>query len=581
MLVTKESLTSSVKALNSRILAVDTETTGLDPYTSSLRLLQISDGTTTLVFDLFKLRRTDVADALRPLFENKKIIKVFHNAKFDLKFIWRHLDIRVEGIFDSYLASQLIECGVHQASGYHGLAQCLERYCGITISKDEQKSDWSGQLTDEQIAYAEKDVEVLLPLRDAMVKKLYEMDLARVAKIEFECVLPVVWMEMSGIYLDMKDWIALAERHQEKANALYEEIVTELAPHIPQQTLFGLPNINLGSVQQVKHYLTLAGVPMPESTREFELKDLVPKYPIVGKYIDWKRHTKASTSFGEGYREFINPVTNRIHSQFNQMGTITGRFSCSQPNTNQIPADNEHRNCFKAEGKNTLVSCDVSQAELRLLAELSDDPVATQAFNGTADYHRIMASNVFNKDPEDVTDSERTFAKRLSFGLVYGISPGKFALQCGISENKARSIMNGYFKSVPQQKKWIDAQKHQVLRTRQSRTVAGRITKYDFDIMDGKSTSKAQRNATNSPLQGSVGDIIKLAMRLFYNSVSDKLNEVKLVNVVHDQIDIEVPEDKAQFYGELLQQCMLDACHTFVKNVQMKVDMKISKLWAK
>lgn len=579
---TAEELRNSISKINlGSPIGVDIETTGLDPYFADIRTIQIATKDEVYVIDLFAIKPVIAGELLRPIFTDPKTIKILHNAKFDLKFIKHQLNIDVDPIFDSYIASLVLEAGVSQKKGFHGLEQTVSRYCGIDISKEQQRSDWSGELTAEQVEYAAKDAEVLLPLREEMIKHIVRLQLVQVAKLEFDAVLPVVWLELCGFYLNTDAWMKNAEENIAKAQPHAEAIFKELEPYIKQQSLFNDAPVNLDSTVQVREYFKLAGVPMPTSTKEFMLRPLAEKYPIVNHLLEYRGYWKAGKDFGAKWLECVNPKTGRIHPSFMSIGAETGRMSCSHPNIQQCPADKATRNCFQAEEGNTLVSLDYSQIELRILAELAKDKNAIEAFKSGVDFHAAMASKAFHISIDKVTSEERSFAKRLNFGIPYGIGASRFAMQSGIQQTEAQLIMNNFFQAVPQEKRWLDYQKYAILKNRYTRSMSGRMARYEFDDADPAQRSQAQRNACNFPIQATSADILKRALRLAYERTKEYHNIVKMVNVVHDELNFEIKEDRAGSLATIIHKAMVDAGEEFLKLVPVKVDTKISRYWEK
>lgn len=574
-------------------LGLDTETTGLDPLLSKIRLIQISSGVETLVIDVFKVGKDAVSSTLRPILESKDILKVLHNAKFDLKFIKHHLAIDVERIVDTMMASILLQGGITptewsdekqkkvKIKGFHGLGQVSERYLGIKVDKEEQLSDWSGSLTKKQIEYAAKDAEVMLPLCDALIVKLRENKLTRCAKLEFEAVLPTAWLELCGFYLDFDQWLKVAEANRDKSYEVEEEICKELSAVIEQGSLFSEASINLNSPVQVQKYFKAYGIPMPDSTREFFLTPLQDKYPLIKKFIEYKGLSKAYSAFGPNYEKFINPVSGRIHADFMQGGTGTGRYATSGPNLAQIPADHDHRNCFKAEKGNKLIVSDFSQEELRLLAEFSGDKAFRQAFVDGDDFHKATAAQIFNISLDKVSKSDRDLAKRMNFLLTYGGGAERFALSAGIPVIEAERIMQTYFRTFKSVDKYLKYQQFQVVQSRKARSVSGRLGKYDFDFNDWKSKSHAQREAANFPMQASGADILKRAIRIFYDVAKPYQPHVKLVNLIHDEIIVESPADLVEEMTEKLESAMKQSWYESIHNVDIKVDTTIMDYWQK
>ena len=241
-----------------------------------------------------------------------------------------------------------------------------------------------------------------------------------------------------------------------KAQARYaDELQDMLSAGVAQASLFGRPEINLDSQQQVTDALVGLGVPVPETTRAWQLQPLAEQYPVVAKLLEYRGVAKAASSFGENILEFIEPKTGRIHADFRQIGAPTGRFSCSNPNLQQIPHEEEYRRCFRAPEGRKLVIADYSQIELRILADFSEDKNFIDAFVSGADFHAATAAQVFGIKAEDVTPDQRSFAKRLNFGVVYGIGASRFAMMTGLSQTDAENTMRRYFATYPRMDEWL------------------------------------------------------------------------------------------------------------------------------
>lgn len=557
---------------NSEILGTDTEGTGLDSYTDKLRLVQLSDGSQTMVIDVFKTGREATARFLKPILENPERRKTLHNAKFDTGFFKNQLDIDIENVYCSFLASVLIRAGEKfekgEQKGYHGLEQCAKRICDIDVSKDEQLSDWSGVLSESQLQYAAKDAEVLLPLREGQIDILKKEKLTRVAKLEFDAILPVAWQELSGFYLDIDEWTSLADQHKIKADEAARRILKELEPHIEQGSLFEDITINLDSHQQIQKYFRLAGVPMPDSTKEFFLTPLTNDYPIVQWLLDYRGHNKAYGTFGDSFREFINPVTGRIHCDVFQLGSITGRMSAYNPNLSQIPADKEHRGCFKAQEGSSIVSFDFSQEELRILADYSQDKKFIELFHAGEDFHTVTASRVFKKPLESITEEERYLSKRISFGAAYCAGPGKLSMIANIPFHEAQMIIRQYFDTFKGVKRWMDYQKVMVIDTKSARSMSGRMAKYDhLDLTDREQKAQMERYSVNFPIQATGADILKLALRKVYEVCKPYGKDIKLVNVVHDELDLEIKDELIPEVTPKIKAAMIEAGEYFVQSV--------------
>ena len=565
-------------------LGFDTETTELDPYKGELRLVQLSNGKSTYVIDVrpFSENGDSRSNAnlapLRDLLSLERPVKAAHNAKFDSKWVRHHLGCEIGGIYDTYLASQLIAAG--ESDRRHGLADVSQFFLGTELDKTEQVSDWSAaELSPSQIEYAARDAAIMVSLREKLHERIANDNLNEVAQIEFDCVMPIAEMELNGFYLDESRWREQLGKVRVAQEKVADELQDMLSAGVAQATLFGRAEINLDSQSQVTDALVNLGVPVPDTTRAWQLQPLAEKYPVVGKLLEYRAVQKSMTSFGENILEFIEPKTGRIHADFRQIGAPTGRFSCSNPNLQQIPHEEAYRRCFRAADGKKLVIADYSQIELRILADFSDDKNFINAFVSGEDFHTTTASQVFGVKPEDVSPDQRSFAKRLNFGIVYGVGASRFGLMTGLSQSEAENTMRKYFGTFVDLRSYLYKAGEDVLKNRTARTASGRTLRLRFDETDRQQVSSARRYGVNMPIQGTSADILKLALRLLHDSIRG--TSAKLVNIVHDEIIVECDAAEAEATADRLEKAMCAAGERYVKKVPVKVDAKIADEWAK
>ncbi|CAN5627468.1 bifunctional 3'-5' exonuclease/DNA polymerase [soil metagenome] len=565
-------------------LGFDVETTDLDPYRGDLRLMQLSDGKNTKVIDLkpFKARgdlRTSAELApLRELLASNKQTKIAHNAKFDTKWTRHHLGTEVGGVYDTYLASILIAAG--EGDRRHGLADVVQFFLGRTLDKSEQVSNWAAdELSHSQIEYAARDAAIMPEVREKLEERIATDGLKDVLKLENECVMPIAEMELNGFYLDPERWREQLGKVTKLQAAAADELQHMLSAGVAQASLFGRTEINLDSQAQVTDALVGLGVPVPNTTRAWELQPLAEQYPVVAKLLEYRGAAKSVGSFGENILEFIEPATGRIHADFRQIGAPTGRFSCSKPNLQQIPHEAEYRRCFRAPDGRQLVIADYSQIELRILADFSDDKNFIEAFESGQDFHSATAAQVFGIKAEDVTPDQRSFAKRLNFGVVYGIGASRFAMMTGLTQTDAENTLRKYFATYPKMDEWLRNQSKNVLTERSARTRSGRLARMSFDANDRASIGSAQRYAKNMPIQGTSADILKRALRLLHDDISG--SSAKLVNIVHDEIIVECNVAESENIAKTLESAMLRAGKEFVAKVPIKVDIHSADEWTK
>ncbi len=565
-------------------LGFDVETTELDPYKGDLRLVQLSNGENTKVIDLKPFReRGDVRTSpelapLRDLLASKKQTKIAHNAKFDTKWVRHHLGVEVGAVYDTYLASVLVGAG--EGDRRHGLADVVQFFLGRTLDKTEQVSDWgAAELTQSQVEYAAKDAAIMPEVRAKLQERISADGLDRVLQLENDCVVPVAEMELNGVYLDEGRWrdqLNIVTKQQAK---YADELQDMLSAGVAQASLFGRPEINLDSQAQVSDALVGLGIPVPDSTRAWVLQPLAEQYPVVAKLLEYRGVAKASQSFGENILEFIEPSTGRIHADFRQIGAPTGRFSCSNPNLQQIPHETEYRRCFLAPVGKKLVIADYSQIELRILADFSGDKNFIDAFVAGSDFHAATAAQVFGIKTEDVSADQRSFAKRLNFGVVYGIGAQRFAMMTGLTERQAEDTLRRYFSTYPKMDDWLRSAAKSVLTERTARTKSGRLARINFQPEERSSVGAAQRYAKNMPIQGTSADILKRALRLLHDDIRG--TSARLVNIVHDEIVVECDASDAEETAQKLESAMLRAGSEFIQTVPIKVDVTVSDEWCK
>ena len=379
-----------------KVCGVDTETTGLDPLMDRLRLIQIAvTGYPCLVIDCFLL--LPVGEGIIQEILDSFDIKVFQNAKFDLKFLKAN-GIEVKGqLFDTMLAGQLLRTsgGPRRVN----LLELTKHYLGINLDKEQQRSDFSGKLSEEQVVYAAKDAEILLKLRGVLILELKANKLIEVARVEFAACYAIAHMEYFGIHLDLDLWQELTKRIEKQK----DECLTKLYPYI------GFPTIQLGlfeeqrindfnpnSNKQILALLEQEGIKVENTSKQALAQH--SNHDFVKLLLEYRHLEKQLNTFLYTIPDQINLLTKRVHSSYSQNGAFSGRMSCSNPNIQQIPRENEFRACFNCMKGRRLVIADYSQIELRVIAEFSKDGRMIQAYRDGEDLHRLTASLILNKD---------------------------------------------------------------------------------------------------------------------------------------------------------------------------------------
>jgi DNA polymerase I-like protein with 3'-5' exonuclease and polymerase domains len=586
LVTTAEELRRAVDELfHKHAVGLDTETTELDPYLGRLRLIQLASPDGVYIVDLNRFADADLKsgaemEPLRRLLTAPRPIKIAHNAKFDAKFIKHNLGVDIVGIFDTLLASQIVSAG--GLEDRHGLNAIAERYLNEAVDKSERLSNWEFELSESQLQYAARDAAVLLPLRDKLIERIRALDLIQCAQLEFECVMPVVDIELTGFFMNKERWLEQLAIVETRRGELANELQEMLGEGVAQASLFGPPraNINLDSQPQVTDALNRLGIPLPDSTRNWKLQPLAVQYPVVAKLLEYRTMQKALTSYGQNMIEYINPKTGRLHADFRQIGAPTGRFACTNPNIQQVPHAPEYRRCFTGNpAGRKLVIADYSQIELRILAEFSNDHGFIEAFNSGADLHRVTAAQVFSVSLDQVTKDQRDFAKRLNFGVVYGIGAQRFSMMTGLSVTEAEDVLRRYFATYRKLDAYLRESASRAVSEKQARTASGRLIKFNFDAADRQQVSMTQRNGKNAPIQGTSADILKRALRLLNDELRN--TSAKIVNIIHDEIVVEVDDAEAAAVAQTVERAMCAAGEEYLQTVPVKVETQIAGEWAK
>jgi len=577
LVTTPEELSQALATLRvASEVGFDSETTGLDPHTSRLRLIQLATQQAAYVIDLFRFTPEQLKPAL-DLLAAPQPLKVAHNAKFDAKFLLRHYGVRLGGLFDTYLASQIVSAG--DDNDRHSLEAVVQRYLNLQLDKAAQLSDWSGELTPYQLEYASRDAEVVLPLREQLVGRLQEMDLAVVAQLEFECILSVAAMELAGVYLDAGCWREQIKRVRAAHEAAAGELQRALGAGAAQMSLFDTPrNLNLDSPAQVREAFARLGIEV-ESTREWRLQKLARQHPVVQRLLDYRGLSKSLSSYGEGMLDHINPATGRIHASFHQIGTPTGRMSCRDPNLQQVPHAVEYRSCFRAPQGRQMVVADFSQIELRILAEFSRDEALIAAFNSGADLHRATASQMLGVPLDQVTPEQRGHAKSLNYGIIYGMGAEGLANRINATVEEAEALIERYFTTYAGVARWLREAAGRAVSEGRSRTATGRLWIYQLDTHDRQQLSQLKRLGKNTPIQGTASDIFKRAMKLVDEALLS--HEAQIVNSIHDELVVECAETIVEETARIVSQTMVAAAKEFLPNVPVIVEAVVADAWLK
>jgi DNA polymerase-1 len=570
----------------STIIGIDTEGNKFDPFTAKLLLLQIATKDKVFVFDCTKIDISPIRHAL----EAERPLKVVQNAKFDYSLLKAQSGIKLGNIFDTMLAERLLTCGISREISLKTLA---EKYLNLRIDKTIRESFYDpasptlrGEFSTDQLEYAARDAWVLLDIFEKQYNLLKEEDLVETAKLEFAIVQVVAEMELRGSLIDTQKWrshIHELEKKRDQINKEIQDDIRHLSPYSPMNLFINVSDtVNLDSPIQLLEVFKKLGEDIP-NTSEATLRRST--HPLAKKLLEYRAYEKMITAFGETILEKINKVTGRLHPDFLQLGADTGRFACNNPNLQQIPADSGFRSCFVATPGYKLITADYSQIELRIMAEVSEDPAFLKAFNEDLDLHALTASQMFRVPLDRVGKDKRFQAKSINFGLMYGRGPVSLSSQLGLSVDEAKKLLEVYFGSYKKVKRWLDNIGRQAIRDKEVRTLGGRRRMFtiperahpEYD----KLVSAIERQGKNMPIQGTSADITKYALAYIYQELNKKNLDAYLIHTVHDEIVAEAREDIVDEVAKMIEEQMVRAGRRLLYKVPVKVDIHISDCWEK
>ena len=599
-----------------KILGVDTETEGFDFTCKKMIMFQIGDTNNQYIIDT----RFVSIEPLRKILESNDIVKIFHNAKFDYKFIKKWANIACEGIYDTFLVELIISCG--KSLGY-GLKDLCKRYLNVELNKEVRNLfiDLQGHpFTDDQIIYGAKDVEYLCKIKELQQADIDKYKLHNVVELENEVVKSFADMEYNGLDLDTEAWKELESLNTSKADAL-------------MSTLDNMIKLDHRLQKFVAKYIQADMFTPVEELRDVDVKWTSPKqvlevfqcivpdldnvngkqmykhrfkYPLIDKYVKYKEAMKLCTSYGDAF--FKNLASDkRIHTSFHQI-LDTGRVSSSKPNMQQIPADNSFRNCFTAPDGWSFVSADYSSQELNVIAFGSKDPVWIEALKNGEDLHSTCAELVYgdqwlNSGEDDCAYFKnkvkcncpqhkklRNNVKTINFGLAYGMGPHKLADTLNVSVDDAKLLIEKYFTAFPSIKGFLDklgnfGKKYGYIKTFPPYNRRRWFTNWYPRIWDNKSSSmelgSIERASKNTPIQGASADMTKKALILMRKYIKEFDAPVKLVMTVHDQIDTVCRNDYLSDWTHNMQIMMEKAALEIVTNGLLKAEVSVSNCWEK
>ena len=594
------------EARENGFLAVDTETSSLDPMQADLVGVSLAiapgracyiplghrgQGSGGELFGDDKLvdgqMPIEVALAvLKPLLEDKGVLKIGQNMKFDWLMFARY-GIEVAPTDDTMLLSYVLDAGVNG----HGMDELSTKHLGHkTIPFGEVAGTGKNFIGFARVAidkaseYAAEDADVTLRLWNVLKPRLAAEQVATVyERLERPMVETLARMERRGISIDRQILSRLSGEFAQGMARLEAEI----------HELAGEP-FNLGSPKQLGDILFgKMGLPGGKktatgawSTSASVLDELAEQgNELAAQILEWRQLAKLKSTYTDALPNFVNPQTKRVHTSFALAATTTGRLSSSEPNLQNIPVRNEAgrkiRTAFIATPGHKLISADYSQIELRILAHMADIPQLRQAFADGLDIHAMTASEMFGVPVKDMPGDVRRRAKAINFGIIYGISAFGLANQLGIPREEAGAYIRKYFERFPGIRDYMDATKKLCREQGFVTTIFGRKCHYPrINASNPAERAFNERAAINAPIQGSAADIIRRAMVRMDDALAAAKLDAQMLLQVHDELVFEVPDAQVEATIDLVRKVMIDAPHPAIQlAVPLQVDARAAQNW--
>ena len=575
-------------------LAIDTETTSVDPHQASLVGISLSSKVGKACYipvghkSKKNLDKKSVISKLKPLLEDPSIKKIGQNIKFDFIILYRE-GISISPMEDTMLMSYVLDAGKNR----HNMDTLSELHLGHKtttfkelVGSGKKEINFSDVELDKAKDYAAEDADITFRLYKKFIKNLKSEKMINIYEIFEKPMIEILaFMEMKGIKIDSNFLKSLSLKFEKKIEKLEKEIFK-----IAQK------EFNIGSPKQlgdiIYNDLKIAGLKKTRkggfATNASVLEDLAfkgHKFPQL--VLDWRQVSKLKNTYSDALPEHVNPTTKRVHTSFLLAATTTGRLASSDPNLQNIPIKSEDgkdiRKAFIAEKNHTLISADYNQIEMRILADLAGVKELKKAFKNNEDIHSLTASQIFNIEIKKVDQDQRRKAKAINFGIIYGISQYGLAKQINVSNYEAEEFLNAYFAKFPEIKIYMDDTIKFCRKSGYVNNIFGRRS--HFNAINDKNFNVRnfqERAAINAPIQGSASEIMRLAMiRLQKNLSENKKLKSKMLLQIHDELIFEVPKDEVTEMTKIIKKEMTSVSesehHSF--STPLTVDINIGDNW--
>ncbi len=582
------------KAEETGEIAIDTETTSLDPHEANLVGISLSTEIGKACYIPLghkngnNLIEKEIIKKIKLILEDKSIKKIGQNIKFDYIVLY-YRGIEMHSMEDTMLMSYVLDAGKNR----HNMDTLSQIHLDHkTISYKDLVGTGKKQINFSEVGielaknYAAEDADITFRLYKFFLQNLKSENLLNIYEIfEKPLIKILASMEINGVKVDKKFLKSLSEKFEKKIKNLEEKIfkLSKKEFNIASTKQLGEVMYNEMKISSTKK--TKKG---SFATSAQVLEDLAYKGHELPKLVlDWRQVTKLKNTYSDSLQEHINSNSKRVHSSFLLAATSTGRLASSNPNLQNIPIKSEDgkdiRKSFIAEDKHTLISADYNQIEMRILADLADVKELKKAFNNNEDIHSLTASQVFNTKIKNIDSDMRRKAKTINFGIIYGISQYGLAKQIGVSNNEAEDFLNSYFLKFPEIKNYMESTIKFCRKSGYVNNIFGRRT-YITGINDKNYNVRnfQERAAINAPIQGSASEIMRMAMI----RINDKFKEIennkcKILLQIHDELIFEVKNEEANKYSKIIKDEMSSVkdsnLHSF--SIPLLVDLNVGDNW--
>ena len=576
------------------IISFDTETTSTDPLRAALVgiSLAVRQGESYYIpvghVEGEQLPLEAIVRSLKTIFSAGTLPKVAHNAKFDMAVL-HEAGLDVRGLkYDTLLGAFLIEPG-----GQLGLKKLASSQLNIEMTEiTELIGTGKKQITMDQVAiadaapYAAADVDMSLRLMKKQEPELEALGLRKLLDAVDMPLVPVLLdMELAGVRIDPDFLGEMSQRLDKRLKKIEAEVYQSVGMPFNLNSPAQLADVLFGKLQ-----LTAPGERKTSTGKVSVAADVLEsmkgKHPVIDLILEQRQLSKLKGTYLDALPKLINPKTGRVHTSFNQTGAVSGRIASQDPNLQNIPIRSdlgrEVRRAFIVDKGNVMIAADYSQVELRIAAHIANDPGLRAAFAAGQDIHRATAAKVLSIPLDQVTADQRAFAKRVNFGLLYGMGTQSLAQQAGISMKEAQKFVDAYFAGFPNIKKYIEETKRRAKVEGYVETLLGRRRYFPIlrtetrDARTNVMQRAAEREAINHPIQGTAADIIKIAMINIHRELAKRKLKAKLILQVHDELILEAPKKEAKEVAQLVQELME---HAYKLNPALKVEVGIGQNW--